>query len=242
MPDRSAECWTLGGVSASLVTVRPRPRGAAALARRVMTLRLLGLEPADVLSRILVGALFLMLAIRIAGNSLQTGRVTGLLLVASEALVVVLMIIRRPARDVDRRWVTRLTTAVSMAGPPLVQPLATAAGGQDLATAAISALGLGMVIASKLTLGRSFGVVPANRGVVSSGTYRFVRHPIYLGYLVTHIAFLIANPLPWNFWVLGAADTALILRSLREERALEYDEAYVVYEQQVRWRLLPGIF
>ena len=37
----------------------------------------------------------------------------------------------------------------------------------------------------KLSLGRSFGLMPANRGVVSTGMYRLVRHPIYLGYLVT---------------------------------------------------------
>src|SRR5512142_1879178 len=74
--------------------------------RRVLTLRLLGWEPGDVLSRIVVGALFLGLAIRIAENSVRTGRVTGLLLLASEALVVVLMIVRRPTTDVDRRWVT----------------------------------------------------------------------------------------------------------------------------------------
>ena len=48
----------------------------------------------------------------------------------------------------------------------------------------------------KITLGRSFGVVPANRGVVVGGPYNFVRHPIYTGYLITHVAFLVANPVP----------------------------------------------
>jgi protein-S-isoprenylcysteine O-methyltransferase Ste14 len=36
--------------------------------------------------------------------------------------------------------------------------------------------------------------MPANRGVVSTGLYRLVRHPIYMGYLITHAAFVAANP------------------------------------------------
>ncbi len=219
-----------------------RQPGAHALARRLLALRLLGLEPGDVLSRIVIGGLFLSLAARIAANWLQTGRLTGFLLLASEGLVVVLMIVRRPTMDVDRSWMARSITAVSMIGPPLVQPMTTAANAEDLATAALSAIGLSLVIASKLTLGRSFGLVAANRGVVSSGPYRFLRHPIYLGYIVTHIGFLIANPLAWNFFALGIADGCLALRALSEEHTLEHDARYVVYEHQVRWRIVPGIF
>jgi protein-S-isoprenylcysteine O-methyltransferase Ste14 len=218
------------------------PGGHPRLLRRVFTLRLLGWDPGDVLARIFVGALFFFLAIRIAENSLQTGRVTGLLLVASEGLVVVLMIIRRPSSDVDRAWTARLITMLSMVGPPLVRPLPTQAGGADVATAVVSALGLALVVVSKLALGRSFGLVPANRGVVSSGPYRLVRHPIYLGYLVTHVAFVVANPLAWNLCILGAADVALLTRAVYEERTLERDQAYVAYEARVRWRIVPRVF
>ncbi len=212
------------------------------LLRRVFSLRLLGYEPGDILSRIIVGALFAALALRIAENTVQTGRVTGLLLVASEALVVVLMVIRRPSHDVDRRWVVRLITALSIVAPPLVRPVPTPAGREDLVTAFVSALGLALVVAAKLTLGRSFGLVPANRGVVCSGPYRFVRHPIYLGYLITNAGFLIANPLAWNFFVFGVADTALLVRAVYEERTLEHDPAYVAYQAHVRWRILPRVF
>jgi protein-S-isoprenylcysteine O-methyltransferase Ste14 len=217
-------------------------RGRPAVFDRVASLRLLGYDPGDALSRILVGALFLALAFRIADNALQTGRVTGLLLVASEGLVVVLMIIRRPCREVDRRWLVRLITTISIVGPPLVRPVPTPAGREDVATAMLSALGLALVVAAKLTLGRSFGLVPANRGVVCSGPYRFVRHPIYLGYLVTNIAFLIANPLAWNLLVFGVADSALVVRALYEEQTLEHDRAYLAYQARVRWHIVPGVF
>ena len=58
----------------------------------------------------------------------------------------------------------------------------------------ISAVGLIVVIVGKMSLGRSFGLMPANRGIVSTGLYRVVRHPIYLGYLITHVGFVAANP------------------------------------------------
>jgi protein-S-isoprenylcysteine O-methyltransferase Ste14 len=93
-----------------------------------------------------------------------------------------------------------------------------------------------------VALGRSFGLVPANRGVVAAGPYRLVRHPIYLGYLVTHLAFVVANPLWWNVWMLGVADTALVVRLLYEERTLARDARYVNYRERVRWRLVPGVF
>jgi protein-S-isoprenylcysteine O-methyltransferase Ste14 len=68
-------------------------------------------------------------------------------------------------------------------------------------TVVVAAASIFIVVCGKLSLGRSFGLAPANRGVVST-TYRFARHPIYLGYLITHLGFLVANPTGWNFAVL----------------------------------------
>ena len=62
-----------------------------------------------------------------------------------------------------------------------------------MVTAFVSVIGLAFVIAAKLTLGRSFGLVPANRGVVVSGPYGFMRHPIYEGSVISHAAFLAAQ-------------------------------------------------
>jgi protein-S-isoprenylcysteine O-methyltransferase Ste14 len=69
-----------------------------------------------------------------------------------------------------------------------------------------------------------------------------VRHPIYLGYLITHVAFLLATPSAWNIAALLAADTALLLRAVCEEQTLSRDSQYRVYQQTVRWRVCPGVF
>jgi protein-S-isoprenylcysteine O-methyltransferase Ste14 len=197
---------------------------------------------ADIMSRAVVIVLFSMMAIRFGADFLSTGRVTGLLLLVSETLVVVLTVMRRSAATVDRSARARLLTTLSMLGPPLLQPSHVAALLPQTLTVAASVAGLAIVIAGKITLGRSFGLMPANRGVVSSGVYRIVRHPIYLGYLVTHVAFLAANPSPWNIAALFAADAALLARAVCEEKTLSRDARYRTYQQAVRWRVCPGLF
>jgi protein-S-isoprenylcysteine O-methyltransferase Ste14 len=129
-----------------------------------------------------------------------------------------------------------------MLGPPLLQPAHVTALLPQTITVAASAAGLAIVIAGKITLGRSFGLMPANRGVVSSGLYRFVRHPIYLGYLITHVAFLVATPSAWNVAALFAADAALLSRAVCEEQTLSRDDRYRSYRETVRWRVCPGLF
>lgn len=192
-------------------------------------------------SRLMVGALFLLLAWRLLGDFLQTNRATDLLLLLGEALVVVLTCMRRPASVVDRRPVVRLVTAVSMTAPLLSKPAQVAPLIPEAAAAVMLAVGLLFVVGAKISLGCSFGLLPANRGVMQRGLYRLVRHPIYLGYLMTHIPFLAAHPSGWNIGVLLVGDATLIVRAFYEEETLGRDPQYVRYCQTVKWRLVPGI-
>jgi protein-S-isoprenylcysteine O-methyltransferase Ste14 len=194
------------------------------------------------LARVVTVVLFTIMAVRLGSDFLQSGRLTGLLLLASEALVVILTVLRRAAGIVDRSVRARLLMVVSLIGPVLVTPSSIPPLLPEFTTVAISACGLLVVILGKLSLGRSFALMPANRGVVSSGLYRVVRHPIYMGYLVTHAAFCAANPTLMNLAILVAADIALLIRSVCEEQTLAKDPAYRDYQQVVRWRVLPGVF
>lgn len=196
----------------------------------------------DRVARILIVALFSFMAVRLGADFLATGRLTGLLLLASEALVVVYTVVRRAPAVVDRSLRARVLTGVSLLGPPLVRPSSIAPIAPELVTVGMSVLGLLIVIGGKISLGRSFGLIPANRGIVSTGLYRLVRHPIYLGYLITHVAFVAANPTVWNIALLLTADIALLARAVCEERTLARDEAYRSYQTRVRWRVVPGFF
>lgn len=192
-------------------------------------------------SRVMVGALFFLLAYRLLNDFLATGRATDLLLLVGESLVVVLTCLRRPASVVDRRPIVRFVTAVSMTFPLLSKPASAAPLVPEATAAMLFGLGLMVVVGGKMSLGYSFGLLPANRGVMERGLYRIVRHPIYLGYLMTHIPFLAAHPSGWNAAVLIAGDAALIVRALYEEETLGRDPQYVRYCQTVKWRLVPGI-
>jgi protein-S-isoprenylcysteine O-methyltransferase Ste14 len=195
----------------------------------------------ELASKVFILTLFSAMATAIAQDFAQTGHVTGLLLLVSEALVVALTLVRRSAAVVDRSWKARVLTMFATFGPPLVRPAGVAMAPESL-TIAISAIGLIIVVLGKLSLGRSFGLTPANRGVVSTGLYRVVRHPIYLGYLITHVGFVFANPADWNLAVLVLADVALMMRAICEEQTLAQDPDYRAYMDRVRWRIVPGVF
>ena len=97
-------------------------------------------------------------------------------------------------------------------------------------------------VCAKLALGRSFGCVAANRGLKFAGPYRFVRHPMYLGYLLTHVGFLVVNASAWNVATYVICYGLQVPRLLAEERWLGRDERYRKYARVVRFRLIPGIF
>jgi protein-S-isoprenylcysteine O-methyltransferase Ste14 len=197
---------------------------------------------ADILARIFVCALFAALSVSLIDNFMRTGHVTGLLLLASETLVIVLTLIRRRARVVDRTLAAAIVTGVAVAGPTLLRATEGIALLPDAVTATLSVAGLALVVLGKLTLGRSFGIAPALRTVVAKGPYTFMRHPIYTGYVITHAAFLIAHPTAMNLALVIASDVALVLRALREERVLANDAAYREYCQRVRWHLVPRVY
>jgi protein-S-isoprenylcysteine O-methyltransferase Ste14 len=198
-------------------------------------------QAAEFCARAGISGLFVVLATRIAAEFLQTGHLTGLMLLVSEVLVVVLTVVRRKAVAIDRTWQARVVAAASIVLVPFIHPT----GGSpvpDPYTAALSAAGLAIIITGKVTLGRSFGLMPAHRGLVCSGVYRLVRHPIYAGYLITHTGFLIAHPSAWNLVLLIVSDLALMVRATYEERTLSADPDYIAYMDRVRWRVLPRVF
>ncbi|VWD15746.1 isoprenylcysteine carboxyl methyltransferase [Burkholderia lata] len=102
--------------------------------------------------------------------------------------------------------------------------------------------GIAFQLFAKLSLGRSFGLLPANRGVVSVGAYRFVRHPIYAAYLLSEIGFVLANYSPRNVFMITSWMLLQIGRISLEERVLSEDADYRAYKEKVRYRLIPGLF
>lgn len=103
----------------------------------------------------------------------------------------------------------------------------------------LSVAGLLWVLWSMVTLGKSFGIAPADRGLVFTGPYRLVRHPMYAGELFSVLGSLLGNWNPWNGLLVLMLLISLIWRIQAEECLLF---GYASYKKSTPWRLCPGLW
>ena len=120
---------------------------------------------------------------------------------------------------------------LSVANPPVVPGLDTAL------------IGAGCVFAFTATysLGKSYGVLPMNRGLRFDGAYRLVRHPIYASYALLDLGLALGAPSARNTLVLIVALTLYALRARYEEALLLVSQAYRDYTERVRYRFIPYV-
>jgi protein-S-isoprenylcysteine O-methyltransferase Ste14 len=172
----------------------------------------------------------------------DSSRFTLLILIATEVASFLGLMFSRPATATDYTPAALIMVAVVycyvvfLDGSPGIHLIPEKAG------AAIQIIGLSWTVYAKFSIGRSFGLLPANRGIVVVGAYRWMRHPIYAGYLVTHTGFLAANFGLHNLVVFSVLYVVQGLRVMREEALLWRMPEYRAYVQQVRYRILPGVF
>jgi protein-S-isoprenylcysteine O-methyltransferase Ste14 len=65
---------------------------------------------------------------------------------------------------------------------------------------------------------------------------------MYLGYMVTHVGFLLAAPSAWNAALYAVTWALLIVRIRFEERFLSFNPDYRTHCAKVRYRLIPNVF
>jgi protein-S-isoprenylcysteine O-methyltransferase Ste14 len=159
-------------------------------------------------------------------------------------ILVVTMIIRRPPKRVTPNpwyWLLAfVATYWQILVLGLLQPGRVIAA--NWITDTTATVGILIVIWARLSLGRNIGFVPAQRELVHSGAYAYVRHPVYTGMFLTNAAFLLRAFTPLNAVLLGLGAFWFIpVKSLVEEDFLRADPQYADYMRRVRARWIPFV-
>jgi protein-S-isoprenylcysteine O-methyltransferase Ste14 len=157
-----------------------------------------------------------------------------------QLLSLVLFLLRRNADVFSSKVEDYACTLLALGLPMFFRP--ESGMGAPIVGLPLEFAGAVVVLGSFLSLNRSFGIAPENRGIKTGGLYRIVRHPMYAGYLLTEAGFVLSNSSTYNTAIFALVTMFLVLRLLVEERFLKADSAYEEYARKTPWRLIPFIF
>lgn len=163
------------------------------------------------------------------------------LMIIPEGLTVLFVLFRKSTLSVSTYpldWgLAVLGSTLGLLVRPAGEPVAP-----ELLCVVLIIVGALISTSAKLSLNTRFGMAPANRGIQPDFAYAFIRHPMYSGYILAQVGFLLMNPTWRNLLIYTAAWTIQIARLYREERWLSQDPAYRAYAESVRYRLFPGLY
>jgi protein-S-isoprenylcysteine O-methyltransferase Ste14 len=173
---------------------------------------------------------------------LRTHSLVGGALLIEQTWFVIAFLVRRPPSAVSWKASSWLLAFGGTFAGVLLRPSGAHPHWGVVAGAGLQLTGLAVCITSLVALGSSFGFVAAHRGLVTSGPYAVVRHPVYASYLLIQLGYLLQSISLRNVLVMALASGCNIGRALAEERLLAGSSGYRAYRRQVRWRLIPGLW
>ncbi len=195
---------------------------------------------ATAFTNVVLAALYLLFLAAHLSGFVRSHRPSFLLMALTETLFVVFFVARRDPSAVSFSFTAWVSTVAGTLLPMLARPVL---GAQEvLVGQVVQAAGSAFSIYGIASLNRSLGLLPANRGVRTSGAYRWVRHPLYASYTLAHFGYLASNPSVRNTAIFVVALAAQVVRIQQEEQLLRSDPAYVAYAARARWRLLPFVY
>jgi protein-S-isoprenylcysteine O-methyltransferase Ste14 len=79
--------------------------------------------------------------------------------------------------------------------------------------------------------------------VITTGPYRFVRHPMYIGLILMLVGWPLVFGSLWVYVPAAVSMAALVVRTALEDRTLQEElPGYVEYTRRTRYRLVPGLW
>jgi protein-S-isoprenylcysteine O-methyltransferase Ste14 len=172
-------------------------------------------------------------------------RWAGAALVCAFYALMIWCYLRRGPAVATSGSVTGYAAAVTATFLPFTLPLlhgAPPGTGQRSAGYLLVAAGTCWAVWSVWFLGRSISVIAQARAVVDRGPYRLVRHPLYVGELVSALGLAVAVGTVAAFCAWAALCLLQAYRALREEQVLlQALPGYGSYRARTA-ALLPGIF
>lgn len=160
------------------------------------------------------------------------------------ALALLLVIVRRRAVVGIARASGILAALAGSVAPTFLVYESNVSLDSVLAPVALPLLLLGMVWAiwSLAALGRCFSTLPEVRGLVTSGPYRWVRHPVYLGEITAALGVLLPILSPTTVTVFAVFCVFQLWRTRNEESVLSATfPEYADYRRRTA-RLLPALW
>jgi protein-S-isoprenylcysteine O-methyltransferase Ste14 len=201
-----------------------------------------GLPP--LLQQAALAKLFLQTDASVLPPSLLLDVAARAIVIAFQALLVVLFVIRTVPRALAHGFFPRLAAIAGTflgIGIPLLPP-------QELSTPVhivslvLMISGFAFMLAAAIALGRSISLLPEARRLVTGGPYSLVRHPLYAGEAVAVAGLAMQYIVPWSFLILALQYVFQFWRIVNEERVLRGAfPDYAAYAARTA-RLVPGVY
>tara|TARA_B100001989_G_scaffold253111_1_gene238138 strand:- start:1677 stop:2318 length:642 start_codon:yes stop_codon:yes gene_type:complete len=166
--------------------------------------------------------------------------ISALLYLIYELMFLFMVVIRNLPKRVSASYYDWVIAIVGTVLPVLMRP--TDIPNEHMLLLGMQFAGCVITFIGLMTLSRSFGLVPANRGVRTSGLYQYIRHPLYSGYFLSIGSFMLQNFSLWNLAIFLGFAAFEIARIFAEEKLLMQDPKYQAYAEKTKWRLYPYVW